>query len=208
MNFHQRLCGICRHRQRSFLQSPSWTRWTDSRVSRLEATATRSSSRLCTRSSRIWYWQVYMDGISFDEHRDYDCRKSRLVQDQSLWSSRSNQLVLLGDVQPYIALSQRLQKDGHRIRIASHETFRSFVNDAGLEFFDIGGNPQELMSYMVKSLSYSTETLRNVLQRVHRPRTNAWLWVVNERGHWEEEKDAFDCTYMSLRCRHCLPNSR
>ncbi|KAF5392333.1 hypothetical protein D9757_001426 [Collybiopsis confluens] len=28
---------------------------------------------------------------------------------------------------------------------------RSFVTDAGLEFFDIGGNPQELMSYMVKN---------------------------------------------------------
>lgn len=56
-----------------------------------------------------------------------------------------------GDVQPYVALGKRLMKDGHRIRIASHETFRSFVNDAGLEFYSIGGNPQDLMSYMVKS---------------------------------------------------------
>ncbi|KIK62425.1 glycosyltransferase family 1 protein [Collybiopsis luxurians FD-317 M1] len=56
-----------------------------------------------------------------------------------------------GDVQPYMALGKRLLQDGHRIRIASHETFRSFVTDAGLEFFDIGGNPQELMSYMVKN---------------------------------------------------------
>ncbi|KAJ3716120.1 glycosyltransferase family 1 protein [Lentinula raphanica] len=56
-----------------------------------------------------------------------------------------------GDVQPYIALGKRLRQDGHRIRIASHATFKSMVNDAGLEFFDIGGNPQELMSYMVKN---------------------------------------------------------
>lgn len=56
-----------------------------------------------------------------------------------------------GDVQPYVALGQLLHKDGHRIRIASHETFRSFVNDSGLEFFNIGGDPKELMSYMVRS---------------------------------------------------------
>ncbi|KAJ7582522.1 glycosyltransferase family 1 protein [Mycena floridula] len=56
-----------------------------------------------------------------------------------------------GDVQPYIALGKRLLRDGHRVRIATHETFRSFVGEAGLEFFAIGGNPQELMSYMVKN---------------------------------------------------------
>lgn len=56
-----------------------------------------------------------------------------------------------GDVQPYLALGTRLKQDGHRVRIATHETFRSFVTDAGLEFFNIGGNPQDLMSYMVKS---------------------------------------------------------
>ncbi|PPQ82369.1 hypothetical protein CVT25_008330 [Psilocybe cyanescens] len=56
-----------------------------------------------------------------------------------------------GDVQPYVALGQQLLKDGHRVRIATHETFRTFVNDAGLEFYNIGGNPQDLMSYMVKN---------------------------------------------------------
>ncbi|PPR06226.1 hypothetical protein CVT24_000617 [Panaeolus cyanescens] len=56
-----------------------------------------------------------------------------------------------GDVQPYLALGQQLLKDGHRVRIATHETFRAFVTDAGLEFFSIGGNPQDLMSYMVKN---------------------------------------------------------
>ncbi|KAF7359127.1 Sterol 3-beta-glucosyltransferase UGT80A2 [Mycena sanguinolenta] len=56
-----------------------------------------------------------------------------------------------GDVQPYVALGKALVTDGHRVRIASHETFRTFVNEAGLEFFDIGGNPQDLMAYMVKN---------------------------------------------------------
>ncbi|TFK67117.1 glycosyltransferase family 1 protein [Pluteus cervinus] len=56
-----------------------------------------------------------------------------------------------GDVQPYVALGKILQSEGHRVRIATHKTFDKFVGDAGLEFFDIGGNPQDLMSYMVKN---------------------------------------------------------
>ena len=64
-----------------------------------------------------------------------------------------------GDVQPYVALAQQLEKDGHRVRIATHETFRDFVHTCGLEFFSIGGNPQDLMSYMVKSAHSAKKSL-------------------------------------------------
>lgn len=67
--------------------------------------------------------------------------------------------VTSGDVQPYVALGKLLLKDGHRIRIATHETFRSFITEAGLEFFNIGGNPQDLMSYMVKSWDFASDHL-------------------------------------------------
>lgn len=56
-----------------------------------------------------------------------------------------------GDVQPFIALGKELIKDGHRVRIGTHETFRQFVNESGLEFYPIGGDPAELMAYMVKN---------------------------------------------------------
>ncbi|RDA86396.1 hypothetical protein CP532_6471 [Ophiocordyceps camponoti-leonardi (nom. inval.)] len=56
-----------------------------------------------------------------------------------------------GDVQPFVALGKILKEEyGHRVRIATHATFRSFVLDSGLEFFDIGGDPAELMAFMVK----------------------------------------------------------
>lgn len=74
----------------------------------------------------------------------------------------------LGDVQPYIALALALiLHAGHRVRLATHSDFRDFVLSANsrlrgktrdgvdlegrLEFFDAGGNPKELMAYMVKS---------------------------------------------------------
>ena len=60
-----------------------------------------------------------------------------------------NGLLREGDVQPFIALGNRLQAYGHRVRIATHPTFKDFVQEAGLEFFSIGGDPAELMSVVL-----------------------------------------------------------
>jgi UDP:flavonoid glycosyltransferase YjiC (YdhE family) len=58
-----------------------------------------------------------------------------------------------GDIQPFIRIGKILQNDyGHRVRLATHPSFREFVEkDSGLEFFSIGGNPAELMAFMVKN---------------------------------------------------------
>lgn len=68
-----------------------------------------------------------------------------------------------GDLQPFIALGLELRRFGHRVRIATHPTFKGFVEAVGLEFFSIGGDPKELMAYMVKnpSLVPKLDTLRN-----------------------------------------------
>ncbi|KAG9092871.1 hypothetical protein FS749_015386 [Ceratobasidium sp. UAMH 11750] len=68
-----------------------------------------------------------------------------------------------GDVQPYLALGQKLQHHGHTVRLATHETFRQLVKDAGLRFFNIGGDPHELMRYMVRNpgLIPGFESLKN-----------------------------------------------
>ncbi|CAI0652705.1 unnamed protein product [Colletotrichum noveboracense] len=57
-----------------------------------------------------------------------------------------------GDVQPFVALGKILKETyGHRVRIATHKTFQKFVEENGLEFFNIGGDPAELMAFMVKN---------------------------------------------------------
>jgi hypothetical protein len=57
-----------------------------------------------------------------------------------------------GDVQPFVALGLILKNTyGHRVRIATHATFKKFVEENGLEFFCIGGDPAELMAFMVKN---------------------------------------------------------
>lgn len=49
-----------------------------------------------------------------------------------------------GDVQPFVALGKVLKDTyGHRVRLATHPTFKNFVIENGLEFFSIGGDPAE-----------------------------------------------------------------
>jgi hypothetical protein len=69
-----------------------------------------------------------------------------------------------GDVQPFVALGQVLRDTyGHRVRLATHANFRSFVEENGLEFFNIGGDPEQLMAFMVKNpgLMPKMDTLKN-----------------------------------------------
>lgn len=86
---------------------------------------------------------------------------------------------MTGDVQPYLSLALHLiESHNHRVRIATHPDFRDFVVDCNkrlsgkkaqdgtllkgrLEFFDVGGDPKELMAYMVKSRS----TIRSLKMR-------------------------------------------
>ena len=57
-----------------------------------------------------------------------------------------------GDVQPFVALGKVLKDTyGHRVRLATHPTFKDFVTENGLEFFSIGGDPAQLMAFMVKN---------------------------------------------------------
>ena len=69
-----------------------------------------------------------------------------------------------GDIQPFLKIGKVLQEEhGHRVRIASHPAFKNFVEqDTDLEFFSVGGDPAELMAFMVKNpgLVPSVSTVR------------------------------------------------
>lgn len=58
-----------------------------------------------------------------------------------------------GDIQPFLKIGKVLKEQhGHRVRIATHPAFKEFVErDTGLEFFSVGGDPSELMAFMVKN---------------------------------------------------------
>ncbi|KAF1969012.1 UDP-Glycosyltransferase/glycogen phosphorylase [Bimuria novae-zelandiae CBS 107.79] len=80
--------------------------------------------------------------------------KKALISSKS-WKIRLDIIIQVvgsrGDVQPFITLGQELQSYGHRVRIATHDSFAAFVGESNLEFFPIGGDPHDLMTYMVKN---------------------------------------------------------
>ena len=69
-----------------------------------------------------------------------------------------------GDIQPFLRLGKILKEEhNHRVRIATHPAFKDFVEkDSKLEFFSVGGDPSELMAFMVKNpgLIPKPETIR------------------------------------------------
>ena len=70
-----------------------------------------------------------------------------------------------GDIQPFLRLGKILKEEyGHRVRIATHPAFKEFIEqDSNLEFFSVGGDPAELMAFMVKNpgLIPKTHTIRS-----------------------------------------------
>lgn len=56
-----------------------------------------------------------------------------------------------GDIQPFIVIGKALKQYGHRVRLATHLTFRNPVKENGLDFFDIGEHPPEIMTFMVEN---------------------------------------------------------
>ncbi|GMK53538.1 hypothetical protein CspeluHIS016_0101240 [Cutaneotrichosporon spelunceum] len=102
----------------------------------------------------------YSGGLDIDTLRADECPPLNIVI--FIVGSR-------GDVQPYLALALELIRTrGHRVRLATHAVFADLVQQTSvrlagltdedgtpltskLEHFDIGGSPEELMSYMVRN---------------------------------------------------------
>lgn len=102
-----------------------------------------------------------------------------------------------GDVQPYVALGLGLKKHGHSVRIATYESFRSFVVDHGLGFAPLIGDPfAELKSKsgkkMVNSGKNPIKFLLNSFQ-LHAP--NMGQFLVDS---WNACKDADLILYSNL----------
>lgn len=74
--------------------------------------------------------------------------------------------IIRGDVQPFALLGRRLQRDGHRVRLATHACYRSYVDSMGLEYYPLAGDPVKLSEFMVKSHGCIVPTSGDVLREV------------------------------------------
>ena len=54
-------------------------------------------------------------------------------------------------MQPFVAVGLKLKEYGHRVRVATHSPLRGFVEQFGLEFYPLGGDPEVLAEFAVQS---------------------------------------------------------
>lgn len=69
-----------------------------------------------------------------------------------------------GDVQPYVNLGLALVEEGWSVMIGAPPEFRNFVNQAGLEFSDIGQAPTHTM-YQVRPTARSQSHVHRNIKR-------------------------------------------
>ncbi|MGD8586342.1 MAG: glycosyltransferase [Chloroflexota bacterium] len=74
-----------------------------------------------------------------------------------------------GDVQPYLALAQGLQGDGHELWLATDSTFESFVAAAGVGFKPIQADPRKAMQEDVRQVGANPVKFIRWLNRQFRP---------------------------------------
>ncbi|KAJ5114389.1 hypothetical protein NUU61_000148 [Penicillium alfredii] len=98
-----------------------------------------------------------------------------------------------GDIQPFVALGKELKAHGHRVRLATHLAFRDFVLDGGLEFFNIGGDPAELMAFMVKNPGLLPD-LRTIRSGAIQKRRREMKQIIN--GCWKSCFETGDGTHL------------
>lgn len=112
--------------------------------------------------------KIEFDGRN-DEARDHiseneiQCLKARCryltIVDQQLDSLRSKLKVpklnicimaigLPEDIEPYFQIATQLQRDGHRVRIATHDSFRDRARSLGLNFYPLGKSSSKFNSYI------------------------------------------------------------
>lgn len=91
------------------------------------------------------------------QHPENDAKSIASTVPPEAYKVRMNIVIIIigsrGDIQPFMKIGRILKEEyGHRVRLATHAVFREFVEkESGLEFFSIGGNPSELMAFMVKN---------------------------------------------------------
>lgn len=89
-----------------------------------------------------------------------------------------------GDVQPYIALAKALVEEGHRVTIATHKEFESWIKSHEISFKPIAGNPADLMELMVIHGAASLSFLKEAKDKF-----GGWLKQLM-RSSWEACQDA------------------
>ncbi|KZT51272.1 glycosyltransferase family 1 protein [Calocera cornea HHB12733] len=89
-----------------------------------------------------------------------------------------------GDVQPYIALAKGLIKEGHSVTIVTHEEYKEWIENWGVQHRTAGGDAAALMKLSVEHRMFSPQFFKETLTKFRE-----WLDELLIQS-WEGCKDA------------------
>lgn len=85
-----------------------------------------------------------------------------------------------GDVQPFLPLSLRLMEEGHSVKLAAPFRFKSFVEEHGIDFVLLSGDPEDL-SQRLNNAGHNFVKLLHELTR-HAIEIGADIWRQTEEA--------------------------
>lgn len=108
------------------------------------------------------------------------------------------------DVQPFLPLSLRLMEEGHSVKLAAPLRFKSFVEEHGIDFVALSGDPEELSRRLNNAGHNFVRLLRELTD--HAIEVGADVWRQTEKAC--EDADLILHTFTHAVGAHTLARER
>ena len=80
-----------------------------------------------------------------------------------------------GDIQPFLPLSRRLMEEGHSVRLAAPFRFKSLMEEHGIDFVALSGDPEELSRRLNNAGHNFVKLLRELTRHAIEIGADVWL---------------------------------
>jgi sterol 3beta-glucosyltransferase len=109
-----------------------------------------------------------------------------------------------GDVQPFLPLSVRLMEEGHSVKLAAPFRFQSLVEEYGIEFLPLSGDPEDLSRRLNNAGHNFVKLFRELMN--HAVEIGADVWRQTEAAC--RDADLIIHTFAHLVGAHTLARER
>jgi sterol 3beta-glucosyltransferase len=109
-----------------------------------------------------------------------------------------------GDVQPFLPLSLRLMEEGHSVKLAAPSRFQSLVEEQGIDFVPLAGNPEDLSRRLNNAGHNFVKLLRELTS--HAIEIGADIWRQTEEAC--EDADLIIHTFTHAVGAHTLAREK
>src|SRR5919109_2839236 len=113
-----------------------------------------------------------------------------------------------GDVQPFLPLSFRLMEEGHSVKLAAPSRFQSLVEEQGIDFLSLSGDPEDLSRRLNEAGHNFVRLLQELMN--HAIEVGADVWRQTEEACQDADLILHTFTHVvgahTLACEKNIPD--